>query len=272
LSIDVIIPSRNEEKCIKQCIESLLSQSSLPNRIIVVLDRCTDRTEEIVDLMILQHSIIKKIKKNFTKHPKTFMKGFLIAESINEGLKNNLPLSDFVMIANADSVFSENYIKEALVMFQEQKCGLVGYADNYNISGSGYIIRNEILSKLGNSIQECASEDTYLQFFTMDIGYNIKKLKDSSIDFLRDRGDPSFDGKLKYHFMKGYSAYTLGFSFLYETGKIGYWILKGRFFSIMIIVGFIYAYLKKVEKLDIATSDVIKEWQKGRMNSILHKF
>ena len=272
MSVAVIIPARNEEKNILDSVNSLLNQTIKPLKIIVVLDRCTDNTEKIVNELMKNNKEIIKIVKDSTKYEKTFMKAFLIAESINLGLENAKPFVKFIMIVNADSVFSQDYIKESLkILDEDEKCGMVGYAHFSNISGSGYIIRSDILKKIGNQIKECAAEDTYLQFSVLELGYSIKKIKDSSMTLLRDRGEGSIMGRIKYEFGKGFASYTLGYSFGYEMTRSAYWVCKGKFSSFAIIFGFLYAYTKKIEKLKIANSDVVKKWQKERYNSIFHK-
>ena len=49
LTVTVIIPARNEEACLKECIESLLAQTGVDFEIIVVDDHSTDRTREIAE-------------------------------------------------------------------------------------------------------------------------------------------------------------------------------------------------------------------------------
>jgi len=272
VSITVIIPARNEQENISDSINSLLDQTVKPSKIIIVLDRCTDDSEKIVDDLIKNNKEIIKVVKNSTKYKKTFMKAFLIAESINAGLENAKPFPEFIMIVNADSVFSRDYIKEALkILDEDKKCGIVGYAHYANISGSGYVVRSDILKKIGSQIKECAAEDTYLQFSVLGLGYSIKKIKDSSMTLLRERGGGSIMDRVKYAFSKGYASYTLGYSLGYEIMRSGYWILKGNFSSIALIFGFIYAYVKRAEKLDIVDSDTVKRWQKDRINSIFQR-
>ena len=88
---------------------------------------------------------------------------------------------------------------------------------------------------------------------------------------LRERGGGSIMDRVKYAFSKGYASYTLGYSLGYEIMRSGYWILKGNFSSIALIFGFIYAYVKRAEKLDIVDSDTVKRWQKDRINSIFQR-
>ncbi len=76
MSVTVIIPTRNEEKNIFDSVNSLLNQSIIPSKIIVVLDRCTDNTEKIVNELMKNNKGIVKIVKDSTKYEKTFMKAF----------------------------------------------------------------------------------------------------------------------------------------------------------------------------------------------------
>jgi len=269
VSITVIIPAHNEEKTITETLESLVNQKIKPNQIVMVLDRCTDKTEKIVDELSQTHNVIMKIVKKTTKYEQTFMKAFVIAETINVALKHLNNLSDFIMIANGDSLYSKNYIEEALKILNEDKnCGLVGFSDHFAISGSGYIFRTKLLEKLGNKLVECAAEDTYLQFAILNQGFSIKPLSNVTIDFLRERGKGKIIDRLKYSFTKGFASYTLGYSFGFEVLRTLYWIIKGKFTSITIIFGFIYAALGRTKKLDIAYTDIPKKWQKKRIHSI----
>jgi glycosyltransferase involved in cell wall biosynthesis len=46
-TVSVIVPARNEEACLRDCLQSLVTQSSVAFEIIVVDDYSTDRTHEI---------------------------------------------------------------------------------------------------------------------------------------------------------------------------------------------------------------------------------
>ena len=48
MKVSVVIPVYNEEKYIKNCLESLMKQEEKPDEIIVVDNNCTDETINIV--------------------------------------------------------------------------------------------------------------------------------------------------------------------------------------------------------------------------------
>ena len=269
MSIFVIVPARNEEKNITNSLNSILDQTIKPLKIIVVLDRCTDNTEDVVSKLSKQHKEIVKIVKSVTKYQNNFMKGFLVAETVNKGLESIGSFPEFLMVANADSVYSKNYIESALSIFdKDAKCGLAGYSHFSNISGSGYVIRSNVLARLGNRLKECAAEDTYLQFSVLNQGYTIKPIWNAEAKLLRERGEGKVTDRIRYAFAKGYASYTLGHSFGFEILRTGYWILKGRLSHIGIVFGFLYAIFTKPEKLDIAYTPIPKQWQKNRLGDV----
>jgi glycosyltransferase involved in cell wall biosynthesis len=46
-TVSVIVPARNEEACLRACLESLVAQTGVGFEIVVVNDASTDRTREI---------------------------------------------------------------------------------------------------------------------------------------------------------------------------------------------------------------------------------
>ena len=241
----------------------------MPTQIIVVLDRCTDGTEAQVDPLIPRCENLVKVVKHTTKYSKTFMKGFLVAEAVNAGLDRAVPFPDFVMVCNADSKYSSDYVEEALnIMHDNPHCGIVGYRHYANISGSGYIIRSSLLARTGNRIKECAAEDTYLQLAAINAGFSIESVRTASVSLMRASGDGSVRERFEYAFGKGFSSYTLGYSIVYEIGRTLYWVGRGKLSHFGIVFGFLYGILTRAEKLDIAATSAAKQWQKYRLKSI----
>lgn len=64
--VSVIIPARNEESKIARCLESLASQDYPNYEIVIIDDRSTDRTGEIIQEIAARHPHIKFIKGNET--------------------------------------------------------------------------------------------------------------------------------------------------------------------------------------------------------------
>src|SRR5579885_456047 len=47
--VSIIVPARNEERCLRACLESLVSQEEIDFELIVVDDLSSDRTREIAE-------------------------------------------------------------------------------------------------------------------------------------------------------------------------------------------------------------------------------
>lgn len=60
--VSVMVPARNEEKKVGRCIESLLKQDYPNFEVVVIDDRSTDRTGEIIEAYARQDSRIKYVK------------------------------------------------------------------------------------------------------------------------------------------------------------------------------------------------------------------
>src|ERR1700683_3066136 len=59
--VSVIIPARNEEACLGDCLQSLVTQSGVAFEIIVVDDHSTDRTREIAQSFSHDHDKVRVI-------------------------------------------------------------------------------------------------------------------------------------------------------------------------------------------------------------------
>lgn len=60
-SLSVIVPNYNKESYLKKCINSILSQTLIPNEIIIVDDNSTDNSVEIIQKLERDNNIIKSI-------------------------------------------------------------------------------------------------------------------------------------------------------------------------------------------------------------------
>ena len=62
LSYVLITPARNEEAHIEKTIQSVISQTVLPKKWVIVSDGSTDRTDEIVNQYVTEHNWIELIR------------------------------------------------------------------------------------------------------------------------------------------------------------------------------------------------------------------
>jgi glycosyltransferase involved in cell wall biosynthesis len=124
LEIAVIIPAYNEEKVIKDCLDSLLNQTYPAKHILVVDDGSTDSTADMVESLSKLHanlSIISR-EKSLTHQP-----GSKIVEAFKFGLRTLTTTFDILCKFDADLIFPHNYLDVLAKAFQKNpKLGMYG--------------------------------------------------------------------------------------------------------------------------------------------------
>jgi cellulose synthase/poly-beta-1,6-N-acetylglucosamine synthase-like glycosyltransferase len=111
MKISLLIPCHNEEKGIKNCIKSSLSQTRPIDEIIIVNDGSTDGTKEIIDAYVDSRDNIKLI--NLEKN----------TGNKSKAQEAGLPhvTGDIVVMTDADTVLDERFIENIENRFNSQK-------------------------------------------------------------------------------------------------------------------------------------------------------
>lgn len=95
MKVSVVVPVYNEEKYIKNCLDSLLRQTEKPDEIIVIDNNCTDKTIEIVK----KYKGIKIIKEKKQGMIPTRNAGF------------NVSKFEIIAKCDADTILPPDWIK-----------------------------------------------------------------------------------------------------------------------------------------------------------------
>lgn len=103
-TVSVVIPIRNEEKYIKQCLDSLLEQDFPKERMeaILVDGMSTDKTVEIINEYIREYPFVRLIQ-----NPKK-----TVQHALNYGIK--AALGDYIVRFDAHSEYAEDYITKCV--------------------------------------------------------------------------------------------------------------------------------------------------------------
>jgi len=135
--VSIIIPSKNEEKYIAKCLNSVLANDyGVENMEIIVSDgRSVDRTRQIIKDMQKVHSCLHLVdnQKEFTP------------DGLNKGIK--VSRGDYVMILGAHSEISKNYISSNIRILE----------DNSDIGASGGKIVNAFENPTSEAISKAMS-------------------------------------------------------------------------------------------------------------------
>src|SRR5690606_41386847 len=124
LDFYIIIPAFNEEKHISLTLDSIVKQSFLPKKVVVVNDNSTDRTAAIVEAFTKQYNFISTVNTN--SEP-VHLPGSKVIQAFNRGLEiidNNY---DFIVKLDADLILPENYFEKISAIFAKNpRVGMAG--------------------------------------------------------------------------------------------------------------------------------------------------
>ena len=114
--LSIIIPCRNEEKYIENCVNSILKNDypSENYEILIVDGKSSDKTIEIIELLQKKYKNIRQICNQRKITP----------VALNLGIRN--AKNEYVMIAGAHSSFPENYISVLMKNIVDLKADGVG--------------------------------------------------------------------------------------------------------------------------------------------------
>ncbi|REE08681.1 glycosyl transferase family 2 [Winogradskyella pacifica] len=114
----IIIPAHNEEDYIGKTLDSLVKQTLLPKKVVVVNDHSSDNTQSIVEDYSSKHSWISLLNsKSSDKH----LPGSKIISAFNKGLASLDDDYDIICKFDADLIFPKNYLEQLTKHFNSNK-------------------------------------------------------------------------------------------------------------------------------------------------------
>jgi len=114
----VIIPAHNEESSIGLTLKSLVNQTHLPKRVIVVNDNSTDKTQDIVESFSEKHTWISLIN---SKSSNAHLPGSKIINAFYKGFETLDDNYDIICKFDADLIFPNNYLEQLMHHFNNNK-------------------------------------------------------------------------------------------------------------------------------------------------------
>lgn len=121
----VIIPAHNEADLIHNTLNSLLNQTLLPQKVIVVNDNSTDNTGQIVTAYAKKHEVIQQVDtfSASTEH----MPGSKVVHAFTKGLAFIDSNYDFIVKLDADLILPNNYFERIKTIFSsDATIGIAG--------------------------------------------------------------------------------------------------------------------------------------------------
>lgn len=218
----IVIPSHNEETLISLTLQSLVEQTVLPTKIVVVNDNSTDNTEAIVNSFVSKYPLISLVNKTSDA---VHLPGSKVIQAFQKGLETLDENYDFIVKADADLIFPNNYFETIIKHFKsDNRIGMAGgfcyiekngewilenLTDKDHIRGALKAYRKETFKQIGGLKPEMGWDtvDELLCKF-----YNWKVVTDESlhVKHLKPTG-ANYNKTARYK--QGEAFYSLGYGF-----------------------------------------------------------
>lgn len=218
----IVIPSHNEEALISLTLQSLVEQTVLPTKIVVVNDNSTDNTETVVNSFVSKYPFISLVNKTSDA---IHLPGSKVIQAFQKGLETLDENYDFIVKADADLIFPNNYFETIIKHFQsDERIGMAGgfcyiekngewilenLTDKDHIRGALKAYRKETFKQIGGLKPEMGWDtvDELLCKF-----YNWKVVTDESlhVKHLKPTG-ANYNKTARYK--QGEAFYSLGYGF-----------------------------------------------------------
>lgn len=280
MKIYIIIPAHNEAHFLGLTLESLVNQSLLPSKIIVVDDNSTDETAAIVQNYAEKHDFISLITK---KSDAIHLPGSKVIQAFQEGLQHVDESYDIIAKFDADLIFPSNYIETIIKHFEsDEKIGMVGgfcyidkngnwvlenLTDKDHIRGALKAYRKETFKQIGG-LKPQMGWDTVDELLCKF--YNWKVITDESlhVKHLKPTG-ASYNQAAR--FKQGEAFYNLGYGFfITAVASLKLAMRKGKpLLFLDYIKGFWKA--KKENKTMLVTAEQAKFVRKYRWQKMKEK-
>jgi glycosyltransferase involved in cell wall biosynthesis len=219
----IIIPAFNEEQFISLTLQSLVEQTVLPSKIVVVNDNSTDTTAEIVLEYIEKYPFISLVN---TTADTIHLPGSKVIQAFQKGLETLDDYYDFIVKADADLIFPKNYFETISHHFQsDATIGMVGgfayleqngewilenLTDKDHIRGAFKAYRKETFVQIGG-LKPAMGWDTVDELLCKY--YDWKVITDASlkVKHLKPTG-ANYNKTARYK--QGEAFYSLGYGFV----------------------------------------------------------
>lgn len=222
----IVIPTYNEEAFIALTLQSLISQTVLPKKVVVVNDNSTDKTAEIVLAFAKDNPFITLVNKTSSA---VHLPGSKVIQAFQKGFETLDEDYDLIVKIDADLIFPHNYFETIIKHFQsDSTIGMAGgfcyiekngdwvlenLTDKDHIRGALKAYRKETFQQIGG-LKPAMGWDTVDELLCKF--YNWKVVTDPTlhVKHLKPTG-ANYNKTARYK--QGEAFYTLGYGFWITT-------------------------------------------------------
>jgi biofilm PGA synthesis N-glycosyltransferase PgaC len=260
----VVTAARNEEAFIAKTLESVIGQTKLPERWIVVDDGSTDKTAAIVASHAERHPWIELVRRP-PRVNRTFAgKAHAINDSV-ERLRSSLPF-DVVVNLDADVSFEADYMQFVLQKFADDaELGVAGTPfteeggydstrdsceGGHYVAGPCQLFRDRCFREIGGYVPNAAGGVDWIAVMTARMkGWKVRSFSEKRFHHHRSMGTAE-RGPLAALFSYGEKDYYLGGSPVWQLFRVAYRMTKQPFLTggLALLAGYSWAALRRIER------------------------
>lgn len=234
----IIIPAHNEADFIALTLESLVSQTVLPSKVVVVNDNSTDETATIVDDFSKNHPFISLVNKTSEA---IHMPGSKVIQAFHKGFETIDSNYDIIVKLDADLILPNNYFETILNYFKsDSKIGMAGgfayiekngewilenLTDKDHIRGAFKAYRKECFLQIGN-LKPAMGWDTVDELLCKFYGWKVVTDATLKVKHLKPTGA---NYNKASRFKQGEAFYSIGYGFFITSiASMKLAFLKGK--------------------------------------------
>ncbi len=278
----IITPAKNEEKFIELTIKSVINQTVLPLRWIIVDDGSTDKTSEIVKKYLNDYKFIKLIQREQSNERHFGNKVFAIRRGFEEVKDLDY---DYYCNLDADVSFESNYFEYLIEQFKkDSKLGVCG-GKVYDLIGNDFVPQKYDEHSVAGPVQffrkECYESfggyqpfkggfiDGHAEISARKNGWITKTFPELMVKHFRPAGTAK-GSNFRMRFEGGKFEYRFGYSYLYHILRTLSTITKPKAVigAIACFLGYLSCLIKFEEKfVDKDFIKFVRNEQKERIKN-----
>jgi glycosyltransferase involved in cell wall biosynthesis len=258
----LVTSARNEAKFIEGTIRSVIGQTVLPMRWVIVDDGSTDRTSEIVRSYLKSYPWIELLQRQ--NRPDRSFTGKALA--VNAAVERLASLQvDIVGNLDADVSFESDYMAFVMDKFTaDPELGVAGTpfteegydsrtdsfeGENY-VAGPCQLFRYTCFREIGGYVQSRRGGVDWIAVMMARMqGWKVRSFPEKRFHHHRPLGTAE-KGKLSALFAYGQKDYYLGGSPIWELFRVAYRLRKKPYVTggLALLLGYTWAALKRAER------------------------
>lgn len=223
--------AHNEEATIEGTIKSIVSQTILPERWVIVSDASSDKTDDIIQEYAQRFSFIRFLR--MTRQPGRNFRSKVLALQSGSKLLGGCQFS-FIGNVDADVSLEPSYFQDLLAQFERRpRLGLAGGFffeeeggvfksrkgnHTYSVTHAAQLVRRECYEAIGGyAVLEYGGEDWHAETSARMNGWEIEAFPTLKIFHHRHTGEGG--NLIRYKFRQGRMDYAFGSDARFEILK-----------------------------------------------------